>query len=108
MLNIKWVISMNNLVYLPLLLPRDIGKNQISLLEKDPIILRKEDLINLMKKYLKNLGGRILNLLKENALIVVKKKWHYADFPNTPGKLKNKINSLKIDEEERNDLFGIL
>lgn len=37
------------------------------------------------------------------------KKWHYADkCPNPPGKLKNKINSLKIDEEERNDLIRIL
>jgi hypothetical protein len=25
-----------------------------------------------------------------------------------PGKLKNKLNSLKIDDEERIDLFGIL
>jgi len=37
------------------------------------------------------------------------KKGHYADkCPNTPNKLKNKINSLKIDEDDRNDLFRIL
>jgi hypothetical protein len=37
------------------------------------------------------------------------KKGHYADkCPNPPNKLKNKINSLKIDEEEMNDLFRIL
>jgi hypothetical protein len=37
------------------------------------------------------------------------KKRHYADkCPNPPNKLKNKINSLNIDEEEMNDLFRIL
>jgi hypothetical protein len=37
------------------------------------------------------------------------KKGHYAyKCPNPPNKLKNKINSLNIDEEEKNDLFRIL
>jgi hypothetical protein len=37
------------------------------------------------------------------------KNGHYANkCPNPPNKLKNKINSLNIDEEEKNDLFRIL
>jgi hypothetical protein len=37
------------------------------------------------------------------------KKGHYTDkCPNPPNKLKNKINSVKIDEDDRNDLFRIL
>jgi hypothetical protein len=53
-LNMKWVISVNNLVYLPLLHLGEQRRNLINFLEKNllHIILRKENLICLLKKLL--------------------------------------------------------
>jgi hypothetical protein len=81
----KWVISMNNLVYLPLLHPGRQGRNLITFSEKNllHIFPGKENLISLLKKCLiRNQNRRI--------------------------KLKNKINTVKIDDSEKEDINRIL
>jgi len=65
-------------------------------LERPDKIFRKHK----RSKLAKHFRGRCFNCGK---------KGHYADkCPNPPNKLKNKINSLNIDEEENNYLFRIM
>jgi hypothetical protein len=92
-LNIKLVISVNNLVYLPLLLPGDIGKKTDKFIRKRSYHIKKRRFNKNDEKIFRKPKGKNIKPSKGKC-VNCGKKGHYADkCPNPPGKLKKiKLN----------------
>ena len=115
MLNMKWVIFVNNMVYPILLLPGKRVKNMIKVTKTIAIknikkyrtkYIKPNDFYakkkNVSKIYDKQRSGK-------GKCFNYGKSGHYSkDCKQKPVKLKNKFNMLNIDEKEHKELFHIL
>ena len=108
----KWVISVNNMVYPLLLIPGKRVKNMIKFTKIIAIkkykkyktnFVKPNDFYakkkNVSKKYDKQRSGK-------DKCFNYGKPGHYSkDCKQKPGKLKNNFNMLNIDEKEQEELF---